>query len=250
MQNKQQLKDRVAIVTGGGKGIGRSIVLAYAEQGANLVVCGRNFSLLEGVSREVGEMGISVLPVRADVSVESEVENMVERALKQFGKIDILVNNAGIPGPLGLITDISKEGWDEVININLAGVFLCSRAVLRHMMERGKGNIINISSGAGKKIKAVRSLPYNVSKFGVEGLTAAMALQMKPYGICINALRPGMMATDFHKDTPAEWRTKMPNMRQPDEVKELAVFLALQTVDTMTGESVDLTEWQQSMPKA
>ncbi len=146
MQNKQQLKDRVAIVTGGGKGIGRSIVRAYAEQGANLVVCGRKFSLLEGVSREVGEMGVSVLPVRAHVSVESEVENMVELALKEFGKIDILVNNAGIPGHLGLITDISKADWDEVININLAGVFLCSRAVLRHMMERGKGNIINISS--------------------------------------------------------------------------------------------------------
>ena len=163
MQNKQQLKEMVAIVTGGGKGIGRSIVLAYAEQGASLVVCGRNFSLLEEVSREVGEMGVSVLPVQTDVSVESEVDNMVERALKQFGKIDILVNNAGIAGPLGLITDISKEDWDEVININLAGVFLCSRAVLRHMMERGKGNIIHISSGAGKKIKAVRSLPYTVS---------------------------------------------------------------------------------------
>jgi len=246
MQNKQQLKDRVAIVTGGGKGIGRSIVLAYAEQGANLVVCGRNFSLLEGVSREVGEMGISVLPVRADVSVESEVENMVERALKQFGKIDILVNNAGIAGPLGLLTDISKADWDEVININVTGVFLCSRAVLRHMIERRRGNIINISSGAGRAVRVIRSLPYNVSKFGVEGLTAAMAVQVKPYGICVNALRPGMIDTDFHKDTPPEWKARMPKMRHPDEVKELAVFLAVQTVDNMTGESVDLAEWQQS----
>jgi 3-oxoacyl-[acyl-carrier protein] reductase len=246
MQNEKQLKDMVAVITGGGKGIGRSIVLAYAEQGANLVVCGRDFSLLEEVSLEAGKMGVAVLPVRADISVESEVENMVERALREFGRIDILVNNAGIAGPLGLLTDISKADWDEVININITGVFLCSRAVLRHMIERRRGNIINISSGAGRAVRVVRSLPYNVSKFGVEGLTAAMAVQVKPYGICVNALRPGMIDTDFHKDTPPEWKARMPKMRHPDEVKELAVFLAVQTMDNMTGESVDLAEWQRS----
>jgi len=246
MQNEKQLKDKVAIITGGSKGIGRSIAMAYAEHGANLVICGRNEPLLEEVSREAAALGVSTLPVRADVSVEADVENMVAQALKEFGRVDILVNNAGIPGPTVLITEINKADWDMVMSTNVTGVFLCSRAVLRHMMERGKGNIVNISSGAGKSVRVVRSLSYNVSKFAVEGLTAATAVQMKPYGICVNALRPGMIDTDFHLDTPEEWRAKMPPMSQPDVVKELAVFLALQMVETMTGESIDLAEWEKS----
>lgn len=244
MKDKQKLEDMVAIVTGGGRGIGKSIALAFAAEGANLVVSGRTASLLEQVNQEARQMGASIIPVPTDVSVEYEVGNMVEQAIRTFGKIDILVNNAGIPGPLELITDISKEAWDEVININLTGAFLCSRAVLRHMIKRRKGNIINVSSGGGRRGGRVRSLPYNISKFGIEGLTYALALQMKPYGICVNALRPGIVDTDFHKESPPEWKVKM---RQPDDVKKLAVFLALQTVDTMTGESVDLREWEQGI---
>lgn len=245
MKDKQKLERKVAIVTGGGKGIGRSIVLAFAAEGANLVVCGKTFSLLERVSQEARDMGANIVPVQADVSVEPEVENMVQQTLKAFGKIDILVNNAGMPGPRDLITDIRKEVWDEIINVNLTGVFLCSKAVLRHMIKQGSGNIINISSGAGRRGGGkVRSIPYSVSKFGVEGLTYALALQMKPYGICVNALRPGPVNTDFHKESPPEWRAKM---RLPDDVKKLAVFLALQKVDTMTGESVDLQEWENSL---
>ena len=243
MENKQKLKDMVAIVTGGGKGIGRSITLAFAEEGANLVVCGRNLSALEQVSQEVREMGVSVVPIRTDVSAENQVEEMVGQAAKAFGKIDILVNNAGVAGTLGLVTDISTEAWDEAININLTGAFLCSRTVLRHMMKQLRGNIINISSGSGVRgTGRVRSLPYSVSKFGIEGLTYALALQMKPYGICVNALRPGRTDTDIHRDSPPEWKA---NMRQPDEIKELAVFLALQTVDSMTGESIELRAWEQ-----
>ncbi len=244
MKNEPKLKQRVAIVTGGGKGIGRSIVLAFAAEGADLVVCGRTASLLEQVRREAGEMGARLIPVPADVSNESEVQNVVEQTLKTFGRIDILVNNAGIPGPQGLITDISREDWDQVMDINLTGMFLCSKAVLKHMIKQGSGNIINISSGAGRRggrVSGVRSLPYNVSKFAVEGFTYALALQIKPYGICVNALSPGVMETDFHNESPPELRAKM---RPPDEVRELAVFLARQTADTMTGESIDLREWQ------
>ena len=243
MKNEQRLKHKVAIITGGGKGIGKSIALAFAGEGASLVICGRKVSLLEQVSREAQALGASVLPVATDVTVESEVENMVEQTLKKFGKIDVLVNNAGVGGPLGLITDISKEAWDEVININLTGMFLCSKAVLRHMMKQEWGNIINMSSGAGRNRDRVWRLPYNVSKFGVEGMTYALAVHMKPYGICVNAIRPGRMSTDIHKDTPPEFKT---NMRHPDEVKELAVFLALQTVESMTGKSVNLAEWKQN----
>jgi NAD(P)-dependent dehydrogenase (short-subunit alcohol dehydrogenase family) len=241
IMGKQRLKTKVAIITGGGKGIGRAIVLGFAKEGANVVVVGRTTSYLEEVCREVRSMAAAALPVKADVSVEREVESMVGDALKVFGKVDILVNNAGIPGPLGVITGIGKEEWDDVLGTNLTGMFLCSRAVLRHMMERRAGNIINLSSGAGWRGGGVRSLPYNVSKFGVEGFTHALALQMKPYNICVNALRPGRHDTDFHKDSPSEYRV---GMRKPDDVSRLAVFLALQTVDTMTGESIDLREWE------
>jgi NAD(P)-dependent dehydrogenase (short-subunit alcohol dehydrogenase family) len=238
-------------VTGGGKGIGKAIALGFAKEGANLAVCGRNLSYLEEVCVEARGMGASALPIKADVSVEPEVERMVEETLRVFRQIDILVNNAGIAGPPGLITDISKEVWDEVLNINLTGMFLCSKAVLKHMIERRAGNIINLTSGAGSKGSRVRSLSYSVSKFGVEGFTYTLSAQMKPYGICVNALNPGPHDTDFHRDTPPEFRGgEWKQMRKPNGVSQLAVFLASQTVGTMTGESIDLREWERSLYKS
>lgn len=246
--DKPKLAAKVAIITGGGKGIGRAIALGFAKEGANLVVCGRTPSYLEELCREARSLGTSAIPLKADVSIEHEVESMVDEALKVFGKIDILVNNAGVAGPLGSITDISKETWDKILKINLTGMFLCSKAVLKHMMERRIGNIINLSSGAGLRGSRVRSLPYAISKWGIEGFTYALSLQMKPYGICVNALRPGPHDTDFHKDTPPEFREgEWKQMRKPNGVSKLAVFLALQTVDTMTGESIDLREWERSL---
>ena len=245
MQPDKTLKDRVAIVTGGGKGIGRSIALAYAAAGASVVICGRTVSRLEQVSREARETGGYIVPIVTDITSESQVEDLVLKTLQKFGKIDILVNNAGAGGPLDLITGISKEAWDEVIVTNLTGVFLCSRAVLRHMMERRQGNIINLSSGAGRIRNSVRSLPYSVSKYGMEGFTFALAVQMKPYGICVNAIRPGIMDTDIHRNSPPQYRLKM---RHPDGVKPLALFLAAQTAETMTGESIELGEWLQGIP--
>lgn len=245
--DKQRLKGKVAIITGGGKGIGKAIVLGFAKEGADLVICGRTVSSLDEVCQEAHSMGISAVPIQADISIESEVESVVDKAVKLFEKIDILVNNAGVAGPRGLITNISKKTWDDILNINLTGMFLCSRAVLTHMIKRRTGNIINLSSGAGLRTARVRSLPYGVSKFGVEGLTYALAVQMKPYGICVNALRPGPHDTGIHQDTPPELRTgAWKNMREPNGVSKLAVFLALQTVETMTGESIDLLELEKN----
>ncbi len=243
---------KVAIITGGGKGIGKAIALGFAKEGANLVVCGRTLSYLEEVCQEAQSMGISAVPVKADVSIEHEVDTLVQEALRVFRKVDILVNNAAIPGPLGLITNISKKVWDDILNINLTGMFLCSRAVLKHMIERRTGNIINLSSGAGLRSARVRSLPYGVSKFGIEGFTYSLSVQMKPYGICVNALRPGPHDTDAHKDTPPEFRTgEWAHMRKPNGgVSKLAVFLALQTVETMTGESIDLKEWERNFQES
>jgi 3-oxoacyl-[acyl-carrier protein] reductase len=243
--DQQQLKGKVAIITGGGQGIGRAIGLGFAREGANVVLCGRTVSSVEAVCHEARRLGITAIPMQADVSRESDVERVVDKAVNVFGTIDILVNNAGVAGPLELITHISKQAWDDTLNINLTGMFLCARAVLTHMIERRTGNIINISSGAGLRTARVRSLPYGVSKFGVEGLTYTLAVQMKPYGIAINALRPGPHDTAMHQETPPEFRTgAWQHMRQPNGVSKLAVFLALQTVETMTGASIDLVEWE------
>ncbi len=247
MNSQQPLKGKAAIVTGGGKGIGRAITLAFAEAGASLVICGRHFPLLEQVSREAKTLGAAIIPLKADVTRELDVEKVMAQAVKAFGKIDILVNNSGIPGPLGLITEYGKKEWDEVINTNVTGMFLCSRAALKRMLAQNRGNIIYLSSGAGiKGVGLIRSVPYNVSKFAVEGLTYALSKQLKPFGICVNALRPGMMDTDFHKDSPPDWKAM--KMRPPEDVKKLAVFLALQTADTMTGQSIDLSEWEKDQP--
>jgi 3-oxoacyl-[acyl-carrier protein] reductase len=176
IMDKQRLEDKVALVTGGGRGIGRAISLGFAKEGGKLIVCGRTQSYLEEVCQEARNIGTTAIPVKADVSVEYEVESMVDEALRVFGKIDILVNNAGVAGPLGSITDISQETWDEVLKVNLTGMFLCSRAVLKHMIERRTGNIINLSSGAGLRGARVRSLPYAISKWGVEGFTYGLSL--------------------------------------------------------------------------
>jgi len=243
--DKQKLKDKVAIVTGGGKGIGKAIALAYAKEGASLVLCGRNLSNLEEVCREARTIGADAVPVKADVSIEREVEDMVGETLKAFKKVDILVNNAGLHGGFKTITDISRELWDEVLSVNITGMFLCSKAVIKHMIERRTGNIINLSSGAGIKGAGVRSLLYTVSKFGAEGFNWGLAYTMKPYGICVNAMRPGPTDTDMHKNIPPEFR--LPKLRKPNGIGDLAVFLAMQTVDTMTGESILLEEWERSL---
>ena len=242
MKEKLVLKNKVAIVTGGGKGIGKSIALAFAEEGAITVICGRTLSLLQQVSQVARKESI-IVPIQADVSIESQVENMVAQVIQKFGKIDILVNNAGILGPTELVTNLSKEAWDGVINTNLTGSFLCSRVVLRHMIRKRCGNIINISADSGRIGGRVRSIVYVVSKFGIEGLTYALAIQMKPYGICVNALRPGVIDTDIIKGM-SELKTEM---EKPDVVKRLAIYMASQTVDTMTGESISRKEWEQKV---
>ena len=241
--NQKKLTGKVAVITGGSKGIGRAIALAFAAEGAGVVIASRTAGDLQKVRKEIEEIGGLCLPITADVSVESDVNHLMDEAAKTFNRIDLLVNNVGIPGPMTLLPEISKAEWDEIITTNVTGMFLCSRAALIHMIKQRSGNIINLSSGAGRLGGFVRSLPYNVSKFAVEGFTYGLAEQMKPYGICVNAIRPGRMDTDFHKHSPPEIRM---NLRKAEDIVNLAVHLALQTVNTMTGQSIDLAEWEKS----
>ena len=243
-QNK--LKGKVAIITGGGTGIGRSITLAFAEEGANVVVVSRNQSEIDAVVKEAAAFKVRTLSIRTDVSQRKEVEEMVKKTLSEFERIDILMNNAAVAGPTDFITQIKEEDWDSTININLKGMFLCAQAVVPQMIKQKSGNIINMSSGSGVKkkedsfISPTRSLVYNVSKAGVEMFTIALAVQLNKFNINVNTLRPGTTDTRVHLSKPPEVRAKM---RRPDDIKKVAVFLASQGPMDLTGESIDAPTW-------
>ncbi len=242
------LSGKVAIVTGGGRGIGRAIALAYAREGAAVVVAARTQSEIGATAREIETSGGRVLALQTDVSQAQDVERMVAKALKTFGHVDILVNNAGVAGPMGLITEISEADWIKTLSINLKGAFLCCRAVVPSMIAAGGGNIINVSSGAGqrKPRKAVRSLPYQVSKFGLEGLTDGLAVQLREHKINVNSMLPGMIATRIHADTPPEWiEGTGGKMGQPEDVVEAALFLASRPPGEFTGQVVSARDFKQ-----
>jgi len=241
------LKGQAAVITGAGRGIGKFIALSLAEAGVNVVLVSRTISEIDAVAEAAEKFGVEALALETDVSRENEVEKMAEKVFSTFNRIDILVNNAGIPGPAGFITDIKAADWDKTIAINLNGMFLCSRAVIPYMINQKRGNIINVSSGAGKRdkekamISQTRSLVYSVSKFGVEGFTMSLASQVNKFNINVNAIRPGATNTRFHDSAPPEKKAKM---RKPENIKPLALFLASQGPMGITGESIDITTWE------
>jgi NAD(P)-dependent dehydrogenase (short-subunit alcohol dehydrogenase family) len=185
-----RLESKVAIVTGGGGGIGRTIALRYSREGAAVVVSGPTEEKLKAVEKEILDSGGRALAVRTDVAVESEVKQMVASTLSRFGRIDILVNNAGIAGPTALVPDVRREDWDHTLAVNLTGAFLCAKHVFPHLVEQSSGCIINITSIAGLQAYAYRS-PYCASKWGMIGLTQTFAEEGGRYGITANAIAPG-----------------------------------------------------------
>jgi 3-oxoacyl-[acyl-carrier protein] reductase len=199
--NQRKLLDgQVAIVTGGTVGIGKDTCIALSREGSRVVVVGRNPEHLEQAVSELKDQNSSsdVLPLLLDVRNEEDMEEMVNLTLEKFGKIDILITAAGIlragGGSLKTLQNMSAEEWDEVIDINLKGVFLANRAVLPTMIRKRKGNIVNISSTSGRKGLAFDTA-YCASKFGVIGLTEALFQEMSQYGIRVQALLPGAIET-------------------------------------------------------
>lgn len=184
-----ELVGQVAVVTGAGSGIGRGIAVAFAEAGAQVVLAGRRAAPLEAVQAEIEDKGGRALAVPTDVTVEDAVAHLFARAVATFGQVDILVNNAGVSvgGPPDQLT---LEAWRHVIDVNLTGVFLCSREALRIMQPRRRGRILNIGSISARMPRA-HAAPYATSKFGLEGLTRALALDARPYGIAVSVLHPG-----------------------------------------------------------
>ncbi|MEM4514158.1 MAG: SDR family NAD(P)-dependent oxidoreductase [Ignisphaera sp.] len=238
---KVNLNGRVALVTGAAKGIGRIIALSLALDGADLVLVDIDENALVGVVNEVKSLGRDVLPLKADVTKWSEVANAVEESIKKYGHIDILVNNAGIVGTFKNIEDLSEEEWDKVIETNLKGTFLFTKAVVPYMKKQKYGRIVNMASVAGVEGNA-RMSHYSASKAGIIGLTKALAEELAPYGIRVNAVAPALVeGTALTESMSPEQREflakKIPLGRlcKPHEVADLVKFLVSDASEFITG---------------
>jgi 2-deoxy-D-gluconate 3-dehydrogenase len=234
------LEGKVAIVTGGGSGIGRHIAVTYARAGADVVVCGRRLSQLEDTVEEIRVEGRRGLAIQTDVRRPGEIAAMVRSALTEFGVIDILVCNAGI-NKTSPTLDVTEETWDAILDTNLKGVFFCCQEVGRHMLPRKSGKIIIISSIQGDWGQGF-NVAYCASKGGVNMLTRALALEWAPHGINVNALGPGYVKTEMVKwslEDPIKGpkiRGKMPmRVGEVEDMEGTAVFLASEASDYVNG---------------
>jgi NAD(P)-dependent dehydrogenase (short-subunit alcohol dehydrogenase family) len=249
-------KGRVAIITGGGNGIGRATCEYMAQLGCTVIVADIRGDDARRVAESIQAAGGEALAMKVDVTNKADVEKMVAETLQAFGKIDILFNNAGTDIK-GHITEIKEETWDFLVNLNLKGTFLPTQAVAPSMIERRYGRIINMSSMAGKTGEPLISA-YNATKFGVIGFTQAVALDLGPHNITVNAVCPGAVATELHKKsvaqsaaikgmTPEDFLqeffidpTPLGRMAQPLDVAQAVSFLASDEAGFITGSSLNV----------
>ncbi len=239
------LRDKVAIVTGAAQGIGESVALHFADEGAHVAVCDLNLDGAEEVANKIRDRGRRAIAIRVDVSKVADVQAMVDETLKEFGRIDVLVNSAGILKH-SLFLEMSEEDWDKIMEVNAKGTFLAGQAVAKVMVKQGSGKIINISSCSGKK-PTLKEAAYCASKSAVIGLTRVMALELGQYGITVNAILPGatdtpMVRTTFltSPEVEREWieKTALKRLGKPEDQAKVAVFLASHLADHITGESI------------
>jgi NAD(P)-dependent dehydrogenase (short-subunit alcohol dehydrogenase family) len=241
-----RLNGKAAIVTGARRGIGRAIALALAREGANVVVSDISQEDCQKVVDEIEELGRKGLALTCDVSSSNDVEDMIKRTVAEFGRVDILVNNAGILAFKPFL-ELTDEDWDRTLNVNLKGQFLCARAVAREMVKNKWGHIINIASisSGGCGIAFPLIAHYTASKGGVVALTEALALELTPQGINVNAICPGAIDTDMAKGVKEGGQlqqvlARIPKGRlgQPEEIASLAVFLASEESDYISGTAI------------
>ena len=255
------LPDKIAIVTGASKGIGRAIGLRLAKEGANVVIADVDKDEGEKVAQMIREMGRDCLAVKCDVSNVQEVEGMVEKTMQKLGRIDILVNNAGVSSMAAMV-ELEEKDWDFNMDINAKGQFLCSRAVAKHMIKQKSGRIINNASLAAKR--GARFLAhYSASKFAVLGLTYTMAIELAPYNITVNAVCPGIVETDMIRRewkwegdlrgmTPEKVRKEvlstipLGRLAKPEDIAGLVAFLASEDADYITGQAININGGMES----
>jgi len=239
------LVNKVAIVTGAGRGIGKAIAIALAREGANVIVNDIDIQTAEEVAKEIKSSGRKALAIRVDVSDSKEVNRMVQSVLKKFKRVDILVNNAAII-KRGSIEDLTEEDWDRVMDVNLKGAFNCMKEVVGTMKKQRYGKIVNISSIAGK-IGDLASAPcYGASKAGMTCLAKSLARELASYGINVNVVAPHAIETDMSKEWSEEKRKSiiadipLGRMGEPEDIAEAVVFLVSDKAKFITGEVLDV----------
>ncbi len=235
------LEGKVAMITGASQGLGRALAHAYAEEGAKLVINARREESIRPVAGEIEKKGAEVLALAADVSVSEDVRRLVDAAVERFGRIDVLVNNAGVLGPRVEILEYPEDEWRKVIDANLTGLYLVSKAAIPHMPEGG--SIINVVSGVSVEGRAEWGA-YSVSKFGVEGLSQILAAELKERGIRSNAVDPGGMRTDMRA---AAYPEEDPTTRiTPEENTSVFLYLASDESEGVTGKRFKAQEFQKA----
>lgn len=241
-----EFQGKIALVTGAGQGIGRATALALAREGAEVVCNDLNLNWAESIAREVRTLGSKAMAIQANVAMEEEVVVMMAKVVSEWGGMDILVNNAGIGRPM-MVEDMDKNEWDRILDVNLGGVFNCSRAVIPILKVRGGGKIINIASLAGKTMSYHGGADYTASKAAVLGFTRHLAFELGPYRINVNAICPGVTITPLVEahSTPemresVRSRTPLKDLVKPEDIANAVVFLASEKARMITGSTIDV----------
>ncbi|MBE9573596.1 MAG: 3-oxoacyl-ACP reductase FabG [Proteobacteria bacterium] len=238
-----RLKDKVALVTGSSRGVGRAIALAYAREGASVVVnYTANQTAGEEVVTAIKEMGEKAVLVKADVSKAADAEALVQKGVDEFGGIDILVNNAGLSRP-AMLLKMTEDQWDQVVDIHLKGAFLCTQFAARHMKEQNKGKIINVTSVAGI-VGTVGQINYSAAKGGLLSFTKSAARELARYNVCVNVICLGIVATDMTEKIRTDEKLKeiymnrilLKRFAEPDDISPAFVFLSSDESDYITGQ--------------
>lgn len=234
-----RLKDKVAIITGSGRGLGKEAALLFAREGAKVVVCDVNEEWAKSTAREIQEAGGVAIAVHVDVTSPESVKAMVDETLKEFGRIDVLVNNAGVTAD-ALLVKMTDEQWDKVINVNLKGVFNCTRAVAPVMIGQGRGKIVNTSSVVGI-YGNIGQTNYIASKAAIIGMTRGWAKELGRKGINVNAVAPGFTMTDMMATVPEKIlasikeKTPLGRLGAPKDIAYAYLYLASDEADFVNG---------------
>ncbi|MFQ5751100.1 MAG: 3-oxoacyl-[acyl-carrier-protein] reductase [bacterium] len=239
-----KLRDKVAIVTGSARGIGRAIALEFARNGAKLVICDLNMDTIQKVVEQINEMGSEATGIVANVTQVEDAQKLIDKTIATFGKIDILVNNAGITRD-NLLMRMKDEEWDAVIAVNLKGTYNCIRAITKPFMKQRSGIIINMASVVGI-IGNAGQANYAASKAGVIGLTKSVAKELAARNIRVNAVAPGFIETEMTANLPAKAREELANaiplakLGQPEDVARVVLFLSSDEASYVTGQVMNV----------